>query len=91
MEGLTVLRFDAVDKALYIDSKIGDFTSLISTQTGFGTVNLKQGKASLKLLTELYLLKRYLCQVKKYRLLKHNLQIILVSKILLINIFSKTF
>lgn len=49
MEGLTGLRYDAVDKTLHIDSKIGDFTSFISTQTGFGTVNFKQGKASVKI------------------------------------------
>jgi uncharacterized protein (DUF608 family) len=45
---LTGARFDAVDKILYIDSKVGDFTSFISTATGFGTVTLKQGKPSLK-------------------------------------------
>ncbi|MGZ5134433.1 MAG: GH116 family glycosyl hydrolase, partial [Flavitalea sp.] len=34
---LTGLRFDAIDKTLYIDSKIGDFTAFLSTETGFGT------------------------------------------------------
>ncbi|HEV7622286.1 MAG TPA: GH116 family glycosyl hydrolase, partial [Flavisolibacter sp.] len=48
MEGLTGLSYDAVDKTLHIDSRIGDFTSFISTQTGFGTVNYRQGKASVK-------------------------------------------
>lgn len=48
IEGLTGVRYDAVDKTLYIDSKIGDFTSFISTATGFGTVSLKAGKPSLK-------------------------------------------
>jgi hypothetical protein len=37
-----------VDKTLYIDSKIGDFTSFLSTETGFGTVSLKQDVVSLK-------------------------------------------
>jgi hypothetical protein len=37
-----------VDKTLFIDSKVGDFTSFLSTETGFGTVSLKQGKPSLK-------------------------------------------
>jgi hypothetical protein len=46
---LPVLRYDAVDKTLYIDSKTGDFTCFISTETGFGTVTLKAGKASLKI------------------------------------------
>ena len=44
---LTGVRFDAVEKILYIDSKIGDFTSFISTETGFGTVTLTKGKAKL--------------------------------------------
>ena len=48
LQGLTGVRFDAVEKTLYIDSKIGDFTSFLSTATGFGTVTLKLGKASVK-------------------------------------------
>ena len=47
LEGLTGVRYDAVDKTLYIDSKIGDFTSFISTATGFGNVSLKGGKPAL--------------------------------------------
>jgi uncharacterized protein (DUF608 family) len=49
LQALTGVRFDAVDKTLYIDSKIGDFTSFISTETGFGTVSLKQGVPALKI------------------------------------------
>ncbi|TKK72012.1 hypothetical protein FC093_03095 [Ilyomonas limi] len=48
LQGLTGVRYDAVDKTLYIDSKIGDFTSFLSTATGFGTVTFKGGKPSLK-------------------------------------------
>ena len=48
IQGLTGLRFDAVDKILYIDSKMGDFTSFISTETGFGTVTLKGQQATVK-------------------------------------------
>jgi uncharacterized protein (DUF608 family) len=44
LEGLTGVRYDAVDKTLYIDSKVGDFTSFLSTETGFGNVGLKDGK-----------------------------------------------
>ncbi len=47
LQGLTGLRYDAVDKTLYIDSKVGDFTCFLSTATGFGTVTLRQGKASV--------------------------------------------
>lgn len=47
LESLTGVRYDAVTKTLHIDSKIGDFTSFLSTATGFGTVTLKNGKTSL--------------------------------------------
>ncbi|MGV8093177.1 MAG: GH116 family glycosyl hydrolase [Mangrovibacterium sp.] len=47
LQGLTGVRYDAVDKTLYIDSKIGDFKSFISTGTGFGNVELKKGKPFL--------------------------------------------
>jgi len=45
LQGLTGVRYDAVEKILYIDSKIGDdFRSFLSTASGFGTVGLKNGK-----------------------------------------------
>jgi len=47
IQGLTGVRYDAVDKTLYVNSKIGDFTSFISTETGFGNVGLKDGKPFL--------------------------------------------
>ncbi|MEA4978279.1 MAG: GH116 family glycosyl hydrolase [Petrimonas sp.] len=50
LQALTGVRYDAVDKTLYIDSKIGDFTSFISTGTGFGTISLKNGKPRLEVL-----------------------------------------
>ncbi len=46
-QALTGVRYDAVDRTLYVDSRIGDFTSFLSTATGFGTVTLKGGKASV--------------------------------------------
>jgi len=48
LQGLTGVWYDAVDKTLNIDSRIGDFTSFISTATGFGNVGLKDGKPFLK-------------------------------------------
>ncbi len=48
LQGLTGLRVDAVEKTLFIDSKMGDFTCFLSTATGFGTVTLHQGKAVVK-------------------------------------------
>jgi uncharacterized protein (DUF608 family) len=47
LQALTGVRYDAVEKKLYVDSKIGDFTSFLSTESGFGNVNLKAGKASV--------------------------------------------
>jgi len=44
IDGITGVRYDAVDHTLYINSKVGDFTGFISTETGFGNVGLKNGK-----------------------------------------------
>jgi hypothetical protein len=48
LQGLTGVRFDAVEKVLYADSKIGDFTSFLSCETGFGTVSLSNGRITVK-------------------------------------------
>ncbi len=47
-QGLTGVRYDAVDKVLFVDSQVGDFKSFISTENGFGTVEMKNGKAELR-------------------------------------------
>ncbi len=47
IQALTGLRYDAVDKTLYIDSKIGDFECFLSTNSGFGTAGVKNGKPFL--------------------------------------------
>lgn len=48
LQALTGVRYDAVDKTLYVDSKIGkNFKSFLSTGTGFGTVELNNGKVLL--------------------------------------------
>jgi hypothetical protein len=47
LQALTGVRYDALDKTLFIDSRIGDFTSFLSTETGFGNVTLKAGKPIL--------------------------------------------
>ncbi len=45
LQGLTGIRYDAVEKTLYIEPVIkGDFRSFISTETGFGTAGIKDGK-----------------------------------------------
>lgn len=47
LQGLTGVRYDAVDKTLYIDSKIGDFRSFLCTASGYGTVSLKGDQPAL--------------------------------------------
>ena len=50
LQALTGVRYDAVEQTLYVDSKIGDtFKSFLSTATGFGTLEMKQGKPSVKM------------------------------------------
>ncbi|MFB3902617.1 MAG: GH116 family glycosyl hydrolase [Acidobacteriota bacterium] len=45
LQGLTGVRYDAVEKTLYIDPSIdGDFRAFLCTQTGYGTVGMKDGK-----------------------------------------------
>jgi hypothetical protein len=51
LQGLTGVRYDAVDKTLHIDSKVGDFTSFLSTQTGYGSVTLSNNKPSVKVVS----------------------------------------
>jgi hypothetical protein len=48
IEALTGVRYDAVTKTLHVNSQIGDFTSFLSTDTGFGNVIYKDGKARLE-------------------------------------------
>ena len=47
IQSLTGVWYDAVDKVLFIDSKIGDFTSFLATGTGFGNVSLKNDQPKL--------------------------------------------
>ncbi|PXX25490.1 GH116 family glycosyl hydrolase [Arenibacter sp. ARW7G5Y1] len=50
IQGLTGVRYDAYEKTLYIDSKIGeDFTSFLSTRTGFGNISLKDGEPAINI------------------------------------------
>jgi uncharacterized protein (DUF608 family) len=49
IQGLTGARYDAIDRTLFIDSKVGpNFRSFLSTATGYGTVGLKAGKPFLE-------------------------------------------
>ena len=45
IQGLTGIRYDAVEKVLYIAPRItGDFRAFLSTATGFGTAGIKDGQ-----------------------------------------------
>jgi uncharacterized protein (DUF608 family) len=48
LQGLTGVRYDAVTQQMFINSKVGDFTSFISTETGFGNIGMKDGKPFLE-------------------------------------------
>ncbi|MGH2647667.1 MAG: GH116 family glycosyl hydrolase, partial [Ginsengibacter sp.] len=47
LQALTGVRYDAVEQALHVDSRIGDFTSFLSTETGFGNVHYVKGEAMI--------------------------------------------
>lgn len=50
IQGLTGLRYDAVGKSLFIDSRIGDnFRAFLSTANGFGVAGLRNGKPFIDL------------------------------------------
>lgn len=48
IEALTGVRYDAVTKTLYVNSRVGNFVSFLSAETGFGNVIYHQGKARLE-------------------------------------------
>ena len=47
LQGLTGVRYDARTQTLFVDSRVGDFKSFLSTETGFGVVTFANGKASV--------------------------------------------
>jgi uncharacterized protein (DUF608 family) len=47
LQALSGARYDAVDQVMYVKDGTGDFTSFISTATGFGNVGMKDGKPFL--------------------------------------------
>jgi uncharacterized protein YqkB len=50
IQALTGIRYDAVTKALYIDSMIGDdFDSFFSCQSGWGNIGVEKGKPYVKM------------------------------------------
>jgi len=52
LQGLTGVRYDAVDKTLYVTPSIdGDFRSFICTATGYGTAGIRDGKPFLEVVS----------------------------------------
>jgi len=52
LQGLTGLRYDALDKTLHMDSRIGpDFQCFISTDTGYGLAGLRKGKPFIEVVS----------------------------------------
>jgi hypothetical protein len=47
LQGLTGIRYDAITQEMFLNGKMGDFTSFISTETGFGNTGMKNGKPFL--------------------------------------------
>jgi hypothetical protein len=47
LQGLTGVRYDAVSKTLYVDSRVGSFRSFLAAAGGYGTVEYREGKATL--------------------------------------------
>lgn len=47
LQGLTGARYDAVDRVLHLEPRIGgDFRSFLATATGYGTVGVQAGEPS---------------------------------------------
>jgi uncharacterized protein (DUF608 family) len=52
LQGLTGLRYDALDRTLHLDSKIGnDFQCFISAETGYGLAGLRKGEPFLDVIS----------------------------------------
>jgi len=49
LQGITGARYDAVDKTLHLEPQVqGDFRGFLATETGFGTVGIKDGRPFLE-------------------------------------------
>ena len=60
LQGLTGVRYDALDQVMYVDSRIGDFTSFISTASGFGNIGIRNGKPFLDVVYGDITVKKYI-------------------------------
>ena len=68
LEALTGARYDAVEKTLYISSKVGDsFRSFLSTETGYGTVGLSGGVPFLETVHGSIVVDKFVVDGKVYK------------------------
>ena len=73
LQGATGIRYDAVTKTLYFDSKIGDnFTSFFSCASGFGNVGLKDGKPFVKMVEGFLDVRNCFISNKEYSFMDEN-------------------
>ncbi|MBI2422853.1 MAG: hypothetical protein HYV27_08485 [Candidatus Hydrogenedentes bacterium] len=64
LQGYTGMRYDAVDKALYLQGAPRDFRAFLCTAQGFGTAGMKDGKPYLEVKSGMIVVKRYVVDGK---------------------------
>ncbi|MDD5698636.1 MAG: GH116 family glycosyl hydrolase [Victivallaceae bacterium] len=63
LQGITGIRYDAVEKVLYMAPKItGDFVSFLGTATGYGLAGIKAGEPFLNVIDGQIILKKIICK-----------------------------
>jgi uncharacterized protein (DUF608 family) len=67
LQALTGLRYDAVDRSLHVDSKVGEFTCILSTASGFGMVEFASGRPSVRVLHGEIPVRRYIVSGKEMK------------------------
>ncbi|MFT4022174.1 MAG: GH116 family glycosyl hydrolase [Flavihumibacter sp.] len=67
LQGLTGLRYDAVDTTLHVQSRIGAFECFLSTATGFGTVRWNGGRPVLNVVSGTIPVSKYMVDGKEIK------------------------
>lgn len=68
LQALTGVRYDAVEQTLYIDSKVGDFRSFLSTAFGYATVGMENGQPFISMKNGVIPIKKCVVAGKKANL-----------------------
>jgi len=69
LQGLTGISYDAIDKTMHVDSRIGDFTCFVCTGSGFGTLTLREGHPDLKVSFGSIVVDKWMIAGKEWKLL----------------------